>query len=246
MRAPGRQGGQLGRPVRAPGLQGGQFQGGGFTLIELLVVISIIGVLAAFLLSVGGGVARKKYIGTSQSEMASIATALEAYKAQYGFYPPSNPNTTPINYRVNPLYFELEGVTVNTTNNPANPTYTTLDGMQTVTSNELSSLFGVSGVINCTHGSGEDMISAKNFLSDLKANQVGTNNNVAILITSVGGPDASYMPLGGINFNPWRYNSVNPSNNPTAYDLYVQLQIGGKKYLVCNWSKQTPINNPLP
>jgi hypothetical protein len=69
---------------------------------------------------------------------------------------------------------------------------------------------------------------------------------VTILITSVGGPDAAYQPLGGVDLNPWRYNSSSPTNNPGSYDLWVQLSIGGKTNLICNWSKQVQINNPLP
>jgi len=224
-----------------------RWAGRGFTLIELLVVISIIGVLAAFVITVGSGVAKTKYISVAKSEMAAIETALESYKAVYGVYPPSNPNSpsNPNDVLVNPLYFELVGVSCT---NPAavNPAYQSLDGAEPVTANQLLAQFGVNGLVNCTRGSGEDAVPAKTYLHDLKANQVGTNNNVAILITSVGGPDQNYQPLNAPSFNPWRYNSVNPTNNPGSYDLYVQLQINGKKYLVCNWSKQNAINSPLP
>jgi hypothetical protein len=54
--------------------------------------------------------------------------------------------------------------------------------------------------------------------------------------------------LKGIDVNPWRYTS-NPqsaTNNPGSYDLWVQLVMGGKTNLICNWSKQVQINNPLP
>jgi len=45
--------------------------------------------------------------------------------------------------------------------------------------------------------------------------------------------------------NPIRY--VYPgTNNPASYDLWVQLQIGGKKYLVCNWNKAALVNTPYP
>ena len=55
-----------------------RWAGRGFTLIELLVVISIIGVLAAFVITVGSGVAKTKYISVAKSEMAAIETALES------------------------------------------------------------------------------------------------------------------------------------------------------------------------
>ena len=211
-----------------------------FTLIELLVVISIIGVLAAFTVTTIGVVTRNKYISAARSDMASIQTALERYKAQYGFYPPSNPT----NLLVNPLFFELEGVTNVTVGGAAS--FVTLDGMNSVPVNTVSNLLGVAGFVNTSHGAGEDAVLAKNFLPDLKTKQVSTGyNNTALLVTSVGGPDNSYQPLGVLNCNPWRYNSANPTNNPGSYDLYVQLVIGGKTNLICNWSKAVAINNPL-
>ena len=62
-----------------------------FTLIELLTVISIIGVLAALLFPVLKGVKRQQFIRNAQAEMAQLETAIERYKATYGFYPPDNP-----------------------------------------------------------------------------------------------------------------------------------------------------------
>ena len=61
-----------------------------FTLIELLVVISIIAVLAAFLLPVAGAVRRQATIRTAQAEMAQLETAIDRYKSAYGFYPPDS------------------------------------------------------------------------------------------------------------------------------------------------------------
>ena len=109
--------------------------------------------------------------------------------------------------------------------------------------------------MNCNKpGSGEDAPAAQNFLPGLKPGQItiftntsAPNNPVKLIITSVGGPDATYLPLGtgAVGINPWRYNSSNPTNNPGAYDLWVQLSIGGKTNLVCNWNKQVQYNSPL-
>ena len=115
---------------------------------------------------------------------------------------------------------------------------------------------GVGGFMNCTKpGAGEDSSAARNFLPDLKPKQIwpqpGYTNNTAtegvnLLICSVGGPDATYQPLGQQDMNPWRYNSSSPTNNPGSYDLWVQLYLAGKTNLICNWSKQVQINSPLP
>ncbi len=216
-----------------------------FTLIELLVVISVIAVLAAFTVPVVSGVKRRQYISQTQAEMAQLETAIDSYKAAYGFYPPGNPSSP----FFSPLYFELLG----TTNNTGLGLYQTLDGSATIGDSTITmtNAFGVSGFINCSKpGSGEDAPAAKNFLPDLKSKQIGpsiTNNNIAttLLLGSVGGPDLNYQPLGASSVNPWRY--VCPgTNNPNSYDLWIQLKISGTTNLVCNWSRQVQRNSPLP
>ena len=221
-----------------------------FTLIELLVVIGIIGVIAGLVLVVAGPVKKKQYVYNARAEMAQLETAINNYKAAYGFYPPSNPGTpaNPCNPLVNQLYYELEG-TVYT-----NGIYTTLDGSASIKETDVPLAFpGAGGFMNCTKpGAGEDSSKARNFLPDLKPKQVWlsfTNApatvGVNLLICSVGGPDAIYQPLGQQDLNPWRYNSSNPTNNPGSYDLWVQLSFGGKTNLICNWSKQVQMNSPL-
>ena len=81
-----------------------------FTLIELLVVIAIMGVLAALIFPVLGEVKKRQYINHAQAEMAQLETAIERYKAAYGFYPPGN-QLNPANPLVNQLYYELTGTT---------------------------------------------------------------------------------------------------------------------------------------
>ena len=209
------------------------FQRRGFTLIELLVVISIIAVLAALIIPVAGSVARSRKIGVVKAEMETIKTALENYKAKYGIYPPAAANAV-----TNQLFYELTGTTVNNAN------FVTLDGVYFIPTNNVSSLFGVGGFINCAKGSGEDAVSARNFLPGLKATQVATNTvGIAYLVTSVGGPDSipqQYEPLVNVVGNPFRYLYPG-TNNPGSYDLWVDLRFSGKINRVSNWSAQTQI-----
>ncbi len=111
------------------------------------------------------------------------------------------------------------------------------------------------GFVNCSKpGSNEESVGGKNFLHELNPGQTQTINTngvtVTILTTSVGGPDGPYNPLGmtaTAGVNPWRYKSSGTlTNNPGSYELWIQLSISGKKYLVSNWNKQPQVNNPLP
>jgi len=215
-----------------------------FTLIELLVVISIIGVLAAFIFTIAGGVTKNKYITMTRAEMGKIESAIESYHSDRSFYPPGG-----VNNLVNPLYYELVGTTINGLN------YVTLDSSAQIPVAQVNSAFGVNGFVNCTKGSGEDASPAKSYLSGLKPQQFGTlTTNTAsslyyatLLLGSAGGPDKNYATPGypTASNNPWRYKSPG-TYNPNSYDLWMQLVISGKTNLVCNWSKQVQINFPLP
>ena len=219
-----------------------------FTLIELLVVISIMAILAAFTMGVVTQIKKVEYVNTASAELSQIQTALESYKNQYGSYPPSNP----ANSLTNTLYYELEGVTNYLKSGVS--TYETLDGASTISAPAYSSasLFNVGGVINCMKSGDTESAKAQNFLPSLKQNRIGTitdanGNSVNLLVTSMRGPDVSYTPLGTSfpDLNPFRY--IYPgTNNPSSYDLYVQLKYRGTTYLVCNWSKNAIKNSPLP
>jgi prepilin-type N-terminal cleavage/methylation domain-containing protein len=227
---------------RRPGVGGRH----AFTLIELLAVIAVIAIIAAFLVPLGASVKRHAIINRAQAELAQLETAIDRYHAAYGFYPPDNPGN-PGNPLTNQLYYELEGTIYD-----SNKLFTTLDGRMKISTINVAAAFGISGFMNCTKpGAGEETRAAQTFLPDLKPNQTATVNvgGVAItnLVSSVGGPLPAYQPMGIPGVNPWRYNSSSPTNNPGAYDLWVQIVIQpGQTNLICNWKKQPQINSPLP
>jgi prepilin-type N-terminal cleavage/methylation domain-containing protein len=218
-----------------------------FTLIELLAVIAIIAIIAALLMPVGGIIVRKSRIQHAQSERDQIETAIESYHSAYGFYPPDNPG----NALTNQLYYELLGTTTSDGSD-----FTNLDNSHTIQSSTISTVFGVGGFMNCTKsGAGEDASQARNFFPGLKPGQIATNviNNdvVAVIVTAVNSDNPTYQPMPGFvsmagsPANPWRYLCPG-TNNPTSYDLWLQLVVGDKTNLICNWKSQPQINSPLP
>ena len=226
----------------------------GFTLIELLVVIAIMAVLAGFTIPVLAGIKAAQYKKVARGELEQLQTALENYKAKYGVYPPSNQNPngdyTPLNDRsqFSQLYYELSGTSQATV--AGVNSFVTLDGSSSIAATAVNTAYGASGFVNCTKGAGEDAAAAKNFIPGVSPKEIYTlvtNNLIAttILATSVGGPDATYLPLKAPGINPFRY--LYPGvNNPGSYDLWVQLVINGQANLICNWSRQVQINSPLP
>jgi prepilin-type N-terminal cleavage/methylation domain-containing protein len=219
-----------------------------FTLIELLVVIAVIGVLASLIFPITGVLKKKRMVTVAQAELAQIETAIDAYKAKYGTYPPDNPG----NPLINPLYFELEG----TTNNGSGY-YQTLDGSGQISSaaGQFTSLYGagVTGFVNTSASAkgSDDKGAAVPFLKDVRPNQVGkwtlgAQTINAILVCSVQWDNVSTQPLASPpaaqnGLNPWRYDSSHPVNNPGSYDLWVDFLIKGKTNRVSNWSKQVQV-----
>ena len=225
-----------------------------FTLIELLVVITIIAVIAAMTLGVAKAVGKNRKISVAKGELIQLETALDNYKAKYGVYPPGNQNLpgfyAPKDRALfSQLYYELSGTTKTAIGGV--DYFVTLDGSSQIKVADVTSAYGVGGFLNSTKGGGEDAASAKGFLPGLSSKQLNkfvTNPppvSTTMLVTSVGGPDDNYIPLNASGLNPFRY--VYPgTNNVGGYDLWVQLQINGTKYLVCNWSKSVPVNSPMP
>ncbi len=63
------------------------FRNNGFTLIELLTVIAVIAILSSILIPAASGVRRQSRIASSKAKLWQYITAIEAFKAEYNYYP---------------------------------------------------------------------------------------------------------------------------------------------------------------
>jgi len=155
----------------------------------------------------------------------------------------SSPSSGSGNSQVNPLYYELIGTTANASGAGVN--FTTLDDASTVNASTMQSVFGVSAFMNCTKGNGDDSIPAQTFLAGLKSGEIASNGVVDVIVTAAAS-DPGYLPmpgftsLNGYPANPWCYTCPG-TNNLTSYDLWIQLSVGGKTYLICNWAKNVQV-----
>jgi prepilin-type N-terminal cleavage/methylation domain-containing protein len=215
-----------------------------FTLIELLIVIAIIAILASMVFPITKALNRTKIKTRAKGELSLLQTAIDSYKTKLGVYPPDNPNS-PV---LNPLYYELSGTTLVTGGGGAK-FYQTLDGATQLSADPATfmSYFGakVTGFVNSSRGdSGDDRASAVNFLKgSLKPNQIGdlrpSPPPLKAIVSTIPWPQTlPYQPVPTKpGLNPWRYNSSNPTNNPSSYDLWVDVIIDGRTNRINNWSK---------
>jgi prepilin-type N-terminal cleavage/methylation domain-containing protein len=81
----------------------------GFTLIELMVVIAIIIILAAIAIPNYLNMTKRAKNSRLESDFATLATALETFKTDWGKYPYTN-SFESINDKAGDVYGELSGV----------------------------------------------------------------------------------------------------------------------------------------
>jgi len=217
-----------------------------FTLIELLVVISIIALLAGLIvpLAKNAGVSGKR--NRIRAELEQIVTAIQAYKAQFGEYPPDNliPSTQTVNPVTNQLFYELTGAIVD----DRSRTFRARDRQQQISTATVLTTFHRDGFVN----SGTNPKEIKSFLPSLKTSQrraitsQSPSSEIEVLAVSVDWPNDPRFPppintpdLTIRRVNPWRYVKTNPTNNSDSFDLWAEYVEGGKIKIICNWSKET-------
>jgi prepilin-type N-terminal cleavage/methylation domain-containing protein len=211
----------------------------GFTLIELLVVMAIIAILAALIFPGARMAAGAKAKNRARAELKQIESYIELYKTKYNVYPPCSPVNDP---KMNSLYYELTGTRLN------NGVYTTLNGSSQIQPGDIHLAFLLDGFVNSMQGAGNDegqqprdfvtqTLRSGQFSRVLVTNKVLlASTSVVILGSSLSGGDMLPGATGPIN--PFGYNSATPSHNPNSYDLWLDINIFGKTYRICNWSSK--------
>lgn len=193
-----------------------------FTLVEMLTVIAIIAILAALVTAGAQKASVGRKISRVKSDLANLESVIERYQNDQQFYPPGGTNAA-----APPLYYELSGTKYDGTQ------YRTLDGNEVISDSPMLNTFGVTGFAN------SNPETAKNYFSELKANQhTKTDGGVEVLTVPVEGPNlplvknASSAPI-----NTWRYVSNQPTNNPTSFDLWADIVVGSKTNRIGNWKE---------
>lgn len=210
-----------------------------FTLIEVLVVIAIIGVLAGLVIPLTAAAKRLRTEKAIRAQMQQLITAIEAYHAQFGQYPPDNVTSTTaratnVNPAINSLYYELTG----TVADDKSGTFRIPDSQTPIRPQDIKSVFNAEGFLNA----GSDARSTRSFIK-FKPNQYAKLHpsiDVVGLVVPVAWPvgRTSDAPIPSMsNVNPWRYVSTVPTNNPGSFDLWAEWVEGRQVKIIGNWSQ---------
>jgi len=218
-----------------PALSGAARASLAFTLVELLVVITIIGVIASMLFTIGPGAYDKRNEARVKAEMRKLETAIIDYKNFYGSYPPDNTNAIALN----PLFYELGGATLRSN---ANGTWTfqSLVDNSYIDAAVYSNIFFNGGVMNVTYSSvqakAKQVLSMKG--SDWADFLDAGGNTYKVLIVPAKGTSNSITVNNGKPYNLWRYVSSNPTNRPGEFDLWAEILKGNKQTkIIGNWQR---------
>lgn len=172
-----------------------------------------------------------KVAADARTQRDLLVKAIEAYRAQFGIYPPShilNRQPLVVDAVTNTLLYELAGVVYN----PANNTFTA-GHLERADANFVKAFFQCGGFTNCaTREEG-----LKRFLPDdsLPYQQLHDDPDVFVLGFALNPEGADPDVVYEIDASSWRYVSTSPNNNPKSFDLWIELKTATRTNIIGNW-----------
>jgi len=180
-----------------------------------------------------------------RAELDKLITAIEAYHAKFNQYPPDNfdPVAKTVNPVTNSLYYELTGVIAD---DRGGGRFRLANRQQWIGTQQVQQYFHTDGFVN----SGTSAKEIKQF-AEFKAEQhkaiASMPADLEVLTVPVDWPlnnpkfpppfDASTDPKVK-RINPVRYvGHPHATNNPDGFDLWAEYVDGGRRRIICNWSK---------
>jgi prepilin-type N-terminal cleavage/methylation domain-containing protein len=219
-----------------------------FTLIEMLTVIAVIGLLAGMGVGLAPRVARANRESRIRAQLNQIATAIESYHADFGYYPPDNvdvsQNPPLLNPVTNKLFYELSGVVIN--NQAGNPYFQARGRSEQILPAKVRQFFNTDGFENAKPSEKELRKPYLN-LTPKQHDLIHTGPDIEVLVVPVPWPaKRADKPIPGSPstvVNPWRYVSTQPTNNATSFDLWAEWVEGDKVKILSNWARDVQDRN---
>lgn len=209
---------------------------------EIAVVTAILGVLgglcyagyefaAAKLLEARVNQALPKVCGAVRNERQELVTAIEAYKARFGLYPPDHVLTRQpcvVDPVTNTLLYELVGVLYN----PVKKMYQ-VAGLEPAEEQYVKEFFHISAFKNC--GETPDKITRFLKINPVPVLQLHDDPDVFVVGFQAIPEGVPYEVFWQFQIASWRYVSSSPTNNPGKFDLWTEVETKTRKVLIGNW-----------
>jgi prepilin-type N-terminal cleavage/methylation domain-containing protein len=208
----------------------------GFTLIELLAVIAIIALMAGLVVGLSGLATAKSRAARVTAEHHNLVSAIEAYKAELGNYPPDNRSQPDLNKRpgLNSLFYELSGATFSGSGSAG--VFQTQNKLETIKATDLNLAFGVKGVDNSARNKKDIPYRGITF-RESQYKELADFPDAEVLVLPLKGPTIRALNgKGGRILNPWLYDASSTNrHNRDGFDLWGEYNAKDRVITVGNW-----------
>jgi hypothetical protein len=166
-----------------------------------------------------------------RQQRAVLVSAIEAYKASFGEYPPDHVLSRQplvVDPVTNTLLYELAGAICDATNKMFS-----MGGLEPAEAAYVKEFFHIAGFRNC----GQSADQVKHFLpaENLPVRQLHDDPDVFVLSAPVPFDQVDPEVVWKIDRGAWRYVSSAPTNNPGHFDLWIEVRAGDQKITIGNW-----------
>jgi hypothetical protein len=172
-----------------------------------------------------------KVCGQIREQRGKLVSAIEAYKAKFGVYPPDHVLSRQplvVDPVTNTLFYELVGVIYNRTNKMFES-----GGMEAAEEKYVKGFFQVDGFKNC--GETPDKITRFLNMQPLPARQLHDDPDTFVVGFQLVYDAVAPHIFWEFQTSPWRYVASAPTNNPGKFDLWIELKAGKRQIVIGNW-----------
>jgi len=167
-----------------------------------------------------------------RTQRAKIISAIEAYRKEFGLYPPDhvvNRQPLQVNAYTNPLLYELVGAVTNS------------DGMLRIPGLEPAELafakefFHSTGFVNSGSSTGD----VRHFISlgSTPTRKLHDDPDVFALGVQLVSGNVPVEVFWEFDFGPWQYVSSSPMHNPGKFDLWIEVKTRKQNVTIGNWKQ---------
>jgi hypothetical protein len=170
------------------------------------------------------------YLAELRSQRDRLLGAIERYHAHFGYYPPNRSTNLAERAIMNPLYYELVG----TQWNSDFQAYRIPTAKATIEPETMERFFAMKSFSNSL----SHPFWPTNFIEGLAL--VGREENDVALMSYNAPEDISSEVDAEFTVSAWRYAADPALRNPGKFDLWIEVEVLGRRFVINNWDPPPP------